>query len=255
MPDLDQLLDTLVSDVSERTRAPGAPAAIKQAHRRRTKVAATTLAAVALIAVGTSLGAATLDGPDRPSPIGEPTTPSPTTAQESPEPPRTPANLIAELYPVLAQVPGWTNIDVDDPVFKDRDYAFNGDCAGNWGKGATGGHDGGIGGLGAPGWKDARGGGLGGYRFASEARASDAAARFIENLVSCKKHAWRTQPIAQTGGVLAYTTTGVTWIQQYDDRVEVLQVPTTDGPPPPDVQAEVAEWMVAYITLMNEPVD
>ena len=40
MHDLDQLLDTLVADVTAGTRPPGAPAAIKQARRRRAKVAA-----------------------------------------------------------------------------------------------------------------------------------------------------------------------------------------------------------------------
>ena len=39
-------------------------------------------------------------------------------------------------------------------------------------------------------------------------------------------------------------TTGVAWIQQTGDHVDVLQVATTDGPPPVGVHVEVSEWMV-----------
>ena len=58
MPDLDQLLDTLVTDVSARTRAPGAPTAIKQAHRRRTKAAAAVAVMVAAAAAAVIAGSA-----------------------------------------------------------------------------------------------------------------------------------------------------------------------------------------------------
>ena len=239
MPDLDQLLDTLVADVTAGTRAPGAPTAIKQARRRRAGVA--VAAAVAVIAVGGGVAAGTLGGSDQPSPIGEPTTPSSAspTVQESAEP--SPASIGAfetELDAILVQVPGWA---ISDTFTDDYDYAFNGPCSGNWGKGATSGGDGGIAGA-----------GIGGHGFPSEAQASDAAARFVENLESCTATAWQTQPIAQTGAVLASSATGVAWIQQKGDHVDVLQVPTTDGPPPVGVQVEVAEWMVAYRTWQEQ---
>jgi hypothetical protein len=221
MPDLDQILDTLITDVSARTRAPGASAAIKQAHRQRAKVAAAAVAAVAavaFIAVGGGLAAGALDGSDRPSPIGEPTTPSPTTALESDEP--------RDLGDIVLDVPGWTlateQVSVDDS-------AFTGTCAGDWGKSATG------------------GGSAGGdfFRFPTATQASDAADRLVENLESCATTAWRTQPIAETGTVLATSAHAVVWIQQNGDKVDVLQLDTADGPPPLDVQVEVAEWVAA----------
>ena len=64
MPDLDQLLDTLVTDVSARTRAPGAPTAIKQAHRRRTKAAAAVAVMVAATAAVIAGSAVTVTGLD-----------------------------------------------------------------------------------------------------------------------------------------------------------------------------------------------
>ena len=64
MPDLDQLLDTLVTDVSARTRAPGAPRAIKQAHRRRTKAAAAVAVMVAAAAAVIAGSAVTVTGLD-----------------------------------------------------------------------------------------------------------------------------------------------------------------------------------------------
>ncbi len=109
-------------------------------------------------------------------------------------------------------------------------------------KGATGGGDGGIGsraGLGAAGWP-------------TEAQASDAAARFVENLASCAATEWRTQQIAQQpGAVLASSADAVTWIQQMRTDVWVLQVRATGGPPPEGVQVEVAKWMVDYIAWQN----
>jgi hypothetical protein len=46
--------------------------------------------------------------------------------------------------------------------------------------------------------------------------------------------------------VLAVSRTAVAWIKQTGDHVDVLQVPTTDGPPSVGVQVEVAEWMGTY---------
>lgn len=64
MPDLDQRLDTLVTDVSARTRAPGAPTAIKQAHQRRTKAAAAVAVMVAAATAAVIAGSVVTTGPD-----------------------------------------------------------------------------------------------------------------------------------------------------------------------------------------------
>lgn len=72
MPDLDQLLDTLVTDVSARTRAPGAPTAIKQAHRRRTKAAAALAVAAAAVIVGSAVTVTGLDDDRTAPPAGQP---------------------------------------------------------------------------------------------------------------------------------------------------------------------------------------
>ena len=234
MPDLDQLLDTLVADVTAGSRAPGAATAIKRARRRRATVAASVAGAVAVIAVGGGLAAGTLGDSDQPSPIGEPTTPP----SESPTPYDT---LGTELHATFLQVPGWA-VNYDLPL-TDYDYAFNGPCSGNWSQGATSGGDGGP----PPGPVGERTAvGIGHAGFPSEARASDAAVRFVDNLTSCTATAWRTQPVARTGAVLATSTDAVAWIHQTGRDVWVLQVPTNDGPPPVGVQAEVAEWMADY---------
>ena len=76
MPDLDQLLDTLVTDVSARTRAPGAPTAIKQAHRRRTKAAAAVAvmvaAATAAVIAGSAVTVTGLDDDRTAPPVEQP---------------------------------------------------------------------------------------------------------------------------------------------------------------------------------------
>ena len=83
-------------------------------------------------------------------------------------------------------------------------------------------------------------------------KASDAVALLVENLESCTAVVWRTQPIGQTRAVLASSAAGVIWIHQKGDLVSTLQVPTTDGPPPVDVQIEVAELMVDDMILQRK---
>jgi hypothetical protein len=265
MPDLDQLLDTLVADVTAGTRAPGASSAIKQAQRRRATVAVASAGAVAFVAVVGALAAGTLGGSDRLSPIGEPTTPSPTTVQESAEPSPTSREAFAtELDAILAQAPNWAVNPAAAPDLWVYDPTERGSCSGDWTRGAA------VMGFDNDRDPDVVGGpskgevtfaylevhssspaGIAITGFPSEARASDAAARFVENLDSCTTTAWRTQPIAQTSAVLASTADGLAWIQQKGADLLVLAVPTTDGPPPVDVQVEVAEWMVAYNTSQN----
>ena len=209
----------------------------RRMRRNRVLVAGATAAVVAFIAVGGGLAAGTLGGSDRLSPIGEPTTPSPspTMAQQSAEPsPGSDEFIENELRKILTQVPNWT-ISNNDPT----DIR---PCAGDWAKDDTGGGGGNV---------ILRAENESPYvmvavaGFPSRPHASDAAASLVENLASCTFTAWRTQPIARTGAVLASSADGVVWIQQKGAMVETLQAPTTDGPPPLDLQIEVAEWMVA----------
>ena len=210
-------------------------------RRRVVMVAVAAAGAVAFIAVGGGLAAGTLGGSDQLSPIGEPT------AQESAEPSPTSHEALArELEPILAQAPNWA---INHVMPDDYDYAFESSCSGDAdelsllvrSKGAE-----------RRTWFYAElstrlsYAGVFDVGFSSEAHASDAAARLVENLESCTITAWRTEPIAQTGAVLASSADGVAWIQQKGANVGVLQVPTIDGPPPVGVQVEVAEWLVAY---------
>lgn len=237
---LREAVDTLAS----RTPLPEFGELKRRATRRgRRRVAVAAAAAVAFIAAGGGLAAGTLGGSDQPSPIGEPTTPSSgsPTVQESAE---SQASLDAfgeELDAILAQVPGWAISKGPFPT--GYDYAFNGPCSGNWTKGAAGGGDGGIGSSGA---------GLGSAGWPTEAQASEAAARFAENLTSCTATEWRTRLIEQQpGAVLASSADAVTWIRQMGSDVRVLQIRTTGGPPPLGVQVDVAQWMVDYNAWQN----
>lgn len=82
--------------------------------------------------------------------------------------------------------------------------------------------------------------------FNSPAQASDAVDRLIRNLTSCKAESWASQPIGQTGAVLAFSDAGVVWIHQKGASVATLEVATTDGPPPLAVQVEVADLIYSW---------
>jgi len=260
MPDLGQLLDSLVTDVSARTRAPGAPTAIKQARRRRAKVAVAAAGAVAFIAVGGGLAAGTFGGSDRVSPIGEPTTaPESPTVQESVEAsPGSPGFFTQELGKTLTQVPDWAITDNDpasssSPVGTDLFRVTDpGPCWQEWesseGMSWT---TGGPFSISTPGTNDEALVVIGGYTFRSAAEASDAVARHADWLASCTAAAWRTRPIAQTGAVLASSADRVVWMQRTGHHVMTLQVNTTDGPPPLGVQVEVADLMWEEIMVAH----
>lgn len=234
MPDLDQLLDTLVADVRAGTHAPGASAAIKQAHGRRTTIAAA--AAVAVIAVGGGLVAGPL-GTGDPPPAGGPTLapPEPPTTQETGEAsPDSDEDFRRDLRRALTQTPDWSVTDVPRNLIMEA-------CDGDWAPGA--GLAAGSIGVGARGedpdvWAEV-------LTFSSAAEAADAVAIHVKNLTSCNATAWRTQPIAQTGAVLASSAEGVIWINHWGTKVERLVAATTDGPPPLDVQVEVARLIGA----------
>lgn len=248
---LREAVDTLAS----RTPTPDFGELTRRATRRgRRRVVMVAAATAAVIAVGGAMAARTLDVSGQLSPIGEPTTPSSEmpTVQESAESPDCSYREASdcsdafnmEVDAILGQVPGWA-VNKELPDDTALDFVIGGPCEGNWLRGATGaGH--GI--AGAAGLVK----GLFHAGWPSEAHASDAAARLVENLASCNKTAWRTQQTARPGAVLASSAQAVVWIQQTRTDVWVLQVLSTDGPPPSGVQVEVAEWMVDYITWQNE---
>jgi hypothetical protein len=199
----------------------------RQRNRRRTAIAAAA-AAVLILTLGVT-ALQTLGGNDETAPA----TPGPTTS----DPEAGSDEFFAtELRKTLAQVPDWTVTDIDPTILHP--------CGGDWSLDAIGAGGGSIG-IGTPGgppfvWSD-------GIGFPSAAQASDAAARLVENLGSCTAAAWRTQPIGQTGAVLASSAGGVMWIHQKGAGVATLQVPTTDGPPPLGVQVEVADLIWSSI--------
>jgi hypothetical protein len=235
MPDLDQLLDAFVADVRSETRARGASTAIEQAHRRRRLVAvAGAVAAVAVIAAGTALATGTLGGSEGMSSFaGTPTaSPEPRAGQEE--------TSVGERYRTLRRtltVPGWafTDAALSRPGVLDA-------CEGNW-VGASGGagHN-----LGLSVSRDEPPAAIAEEieGFHSPALASDAMDRLVENLASCP--AWGTQPIGQTGAVLAFYDAGVVWIHHKGTSVAWLHVRTTDGPPPLAVQVEVADLIYSW---------
>ncbi len=239
MPDLNLLLDSLVADVSTGIRPPGARGAIKQARRRRWKVAIAAVAAVSVIAAGSGFAAANLGGSGRLSPLEGPAlaSPQPPTISESAEAaPGSDAFFRARLQESLAHVPGWAISDNAPTILHP--------CGGDWSVGAGGGSGGNITFDSSVDPMSVWSANIG---FSSAAQASDAATRLVENLNSCTDLQWRTEPIKRSGAVLASSTLGVIWIHQRGAGVAMLEVPTADGPPPLDVQVEVADLVWATI--------
>lgn len=206
MPDLNVLLDNLAADVSTGTQPPGARGAINQARRRRWAVVIAAGAAVSVIAAGSGLAATKLGDSGRLAPADGPTlaSPQPPTVSESAEAvPGSDAFFRMRLEESLANVPGWAISDNDPTILHP--------CGGEWAAGAGGGSAGNITFNGSTSpmsvWAENVG-------FSSAVKASDAAARLAANLQSCPDLPWQTQPIAQTGAVLASSMLGVVWIHQ-----------------------------------------
>ncbi|MGA8846017.1 MAG: hypothetical protein WB471_05325 [Nocardioides sp.] len=243
---LREAVDTLAS----RTPSPNFGELQRRAtRRRRRRVVMVAAATVAVIAVGGGLAAGTLGGNDRVSPMGEPTTPSSESprVQESAESSATVApDDPGPLDAIFQQVPSWTYNNTSRDV-RDFEPAVKGPCSGNWAR--AGAFVDGDPSKGEVAYLYSEVAGqtiLGSIYFPSEAHASDAAARLVEGLESCTATAWATLPVARTGAVLASSAEAVAWIQHTGADVMVLVVPTTDGPPPADMQVEVTEWMVAH---------
>ncbi len=239
MSDLDQLLDTLVADVRSQTRAPGASTAIERAQRRRKVVAvAGGLAAVAVIAAGSVLAVGTLGGGERRSSLVGTPTASPLSPAEQQA---AGTERYQALRTALTSVPGWAIT-----AGAERDFTVMDRCRG----GEFDALRGGLGSGNNPGPYIPHGGlpvRVEEIGFGYPADAPVVMDRIIAQLASCTEQSWDIQPIGQTGAVLAVTDATVVWIQQKGGHIDMLHVPTTDGPPPLAVQVEVAELIYSWM--------
>lgn len=198
--------------------------------RRRRTVSVAAVAAALVMAVGV-VQASLSDGQRELQPAPAPSLPSPS---ESAAP--SPDNgdvFAAEFRKIVARVPGWSIADTDPTL-------DIGPCAGDWLSQTTGSGGGNfdVSTNGRPGqvWHERKG-------FPSAASAADAVDRLVGNLASCTTAAWQTEPIARTGAVLVSSADGLMWVQKSGDGLSTLEVATTDGPPPLDVQVEIADLM------------
>jgi hypothetical protein len=233
MPDLDQLFDALVADVTTGSRPPGAPKAIGQARRRRTRAAVMAVGVVALIAVGGGVVAGTR-GSDRVSPIDQPEQSSsePPTVKPTSDPAKSDDPFATELRRIVAQAPTWTLTDTAS-MSSDSSFAV---CAGDWGAGGFGGGTMNVGTSAEPATAV-------GMTYGVRGVPSEAMTRLVHNLASCTAYSWRIQPVPDSGAVLAYSADGVVWVHRRGTQISTLEVGTAEGPPPPAVQIEVAHLM------------
>lgn len=228
----------------------------RAARRRRRRTAMTAAAAagsVAAIVVGAGMIARDSTGSDRPSPADEPTMGSsaPSTARGSAASPdctdddslSCQAEFDRRLDEILGSVPGWT-VGGARPAGAPPDLVVNGPCEGRWGRERATGVGHGSAGTAQAGLAE----GLFHARWPSRAEAAAAADRLVANLASCERTAWRTQPIPQRpGAVLASSPDALAWIQQSRSDMWILQVVSSEGPPPPPARVAVAEWLADYI--------
>jgi hypothetical protein len=229
----DDDVTTLLVELHDRIHAPAVPAGDdvrrgeRLLRRRRTITVATLAAAAAavVLTVGLARSAPAGDGNDL-QPAPAPSDPTETAPNQD-------AVFEAELREIVERVPDWS-IEDTQPMFN------SGPCAGDWASASTGGGGGNfdVSTNGETGqvWHQKTG-------FRSAAEASGAVVRFVENLSSCATVAWQTEPIGRTGAVLAFSADGVIWVHQDGRAVAVLEAATTDGPPPPDVQVQVADLL------------
>jgi hypothetical protein len=230
----DDVITRLV-ELHDHIQAPATPAdedALRGERlvRRRRTVSVATLAAAVVLTVGL-VQASLLNDPSEPQPAPAPASPAPS---DPVEPLRVKGDPFAtEFNEIVAQVPDWSIADTQE-IF------HNGPCAGQWSSSDEGGSGGNFdvrtnGELGQV-WGDM-------IWFPSAAQASAARDRLVRGLVSCEEVAWQAQPIARTGAVIAFSANGLIWVQQRGKRISTLSAVTNDGPPPLDVQVEIADLM------------
>ena len=209
----------------------------RAARRRRRRGLAVTTAVVALICGSVF---AVIDPDERSTTIGDqPKTSQPDVRTSPPVPTAPPGSaqrLEEEIRVALSNTPQWAIVDRDPTIINP--------CAGDWSEsaeGMSGGDFGAVTDSQPPQiWHDVR-------TFPTTQQAQAAVDRLRSNLTSCATDAWQIRSIPGTEAVLASSPTGVVWIATDNTKVTTLQVPTTDGPPPTDLQSEIA-------TLLREDI-
>ena len=139
--------------------------------------------------------------------------------------------FVREVRRVVAEVPGWSIGETSGLLTPA--CAGDWDAAAGWGGGSfsvtVNGERGSV-------WAST-------HEFPSPSEASQAVTTLVDNLVSCEA-SWQVQPVAETGAVLASSAGGnLIWFQQNGKEVRRLDAATSDGPPPLDVQVEIADLM------------
>lgn len=243
----DQDVITRLVELHDHIHAPATPAGEdarrgERLLRRRRTVSVAAGAAAAVLAVGIAQASLPADQGDL-QPADVPSHPAPSEAVEaSPDDGGSPvADVMVEpvrrkhgfVPHIVMEVPGWSLVDGEQFLHLE--------CAFDWAvPGAVSGNSGGI---------DVTVNGERGQVsattsvFSSTSEASQGVTRLVEDLNSCAAVAWQTQPIAETGAVLASSGEGLIWIKQNGKEVSTLDAVTNDGPPPLDVQVEIAEFM------------
>jgi hypothetical protein len=233
----DQDVIARLAELHDHIHAPATPAGEdalrgERLVRRRRTVSVAAVAAAAVLTVG--LVQASL------SDIHSELQPAPAPSYPAPTDPVEPLRIVGDAFAtefnkIVVQVPDWSIADI-------QEMFTNESCAGDWSSAAGGGSGGNfdVRTNGEPGqvWHDVIG-------FPSAAEASAAVDRLVKNLANCKEVAWQTQPIAQTGAVLASSVQGLMWIQQNGKELSTLNAVTNDGPPPLAVQIKIADLMAS----------
>lgn len=231
----DQDVITRLVELHDHIHTPATPAGEdtlrgERLVRRRRSVSIAAVAATVVLTVG-FVQASLSDDSSELQPPPAPSSPAPS---DSVGPLRVEGDPFAtEFNKIVARVPDWSIADT-------QELFTNEPCAGRWSSTARGAGGGNF---------DVRTNGEPGQvthiamGFASAAQASAAVDRFVRNLASCQEVAWQTQPIAQTGAVLASSPDGLVWIQQNGKELSTLDVVTNDGPPPLAIQVEIADLM------------
>lgn len=203
----------------------------KRLVRRRRTVSVAAVAAAAVLTVGL-VQTSVLDDSSELQPAPAPSSPAPS---DPVEPLRNEGDPFAtEFNKIVAQVPDWSIADIQK-IFTHEP------CAGDWSTASgMGGGSFDVRTNGEPGqvWHDVR-------TFPSAAQASASFDRLVKNLASCTGVAWQTEPIAQTGAVLASSPQGLMWIQQNGRELSILDAVTDDGPPPLSIQVKIADLMLS----------
>ena len=207
--------------------------AVRRGRRRAARVGAAIVAVIA----GTAIAFAGADREAGPAPADRPQlerSAAPDTERSGPLPPMSPERFEMEVRATLARASGWVVLDSDP-------WLLPGACEGDWAE--SGGFGGGSFSVAtserpASVWADK-------LHFPTARRAAAAVNGLPDYFAPCAE-TWQTAPVAQTGAVLAYSDEGVVFVQRQGSSVATLQIPTADGPPSADVQAEIVELLEAY---------